>query len=163
MTNNTKAELLLPADILEISKKYSHLLTNYPNLRERDSIFASIKRTSNKLSVLFPLKEHPIHGITGLHATEKYDENGYVKEYHYSWKRIIPKQGVIYNHISAWENEPHDDSNTPEKYKVNSEPHHHHHVPGDRHQRKDNFDIHTLDTAFAFVANYIESGEEYKP
>jgi len=34
----------------------------------------------DKLSVLFPLKEHPIHGITGLQATEKYDDNGYVKE-----------------------------------------------------------------------------------
>ena len=50
-----------------------------------------------------------------------------------------------------------------EKYKVNSEPHHHHHVPGDRHQRKDNYDIHTLESAFDFVANYIESEEEYKP
>jgi len=43
---------------------------------------------------------------------------------------------------------------------VNSEPHHHHHVPGNR---KDNFDIHTLDAAFAFVARYMESGEEYTP
>lgn len=163
MANNIGTETLLPADILEISNKYRHLLTNYSNLRERNSIFTNYKRTFNKLSVLFPLKEHSIHGITGLYATEKYDENGCVIEYHYSWKRIIPKQGVIYSHISAWENESHNDPNTLEKFKVNSEPHHHHHVPGDRHQRKDNFDIHTLDSAFSFVAKYIESGEEYKP
>lgn len=46
---------------------------------------------------------------------------------------------------------------------MNSEPHHHHHIPGDRQQRQDNFDIHTLESAIAFIAMYIESGEEYKP
>ena len=123
--------------------------------------YCPLKR--DKLSVLFPLKEHPIHGITGLQATEKYDDNGYVKEYHYQWKVLVPKYGIIYSHISAWENEPHDHPSTPEEYKVNSEPHHHHHVPYDRHQRKDNYDIHSLESAFAFIAKYIESGEEYKP
>lgn len=78
--NKTQSELLLPADINEILNKYGHLLQSYTNLRERDSVFANYKLTTNKLSILFPLKEHPIHGITGLHATEKYDNNGFVKE-----------------------------------------------------------------------------------
>lgn len=163
MTNSTKSKILLPADIIAIAEKYRHLLENYPNLKERDCFFTSYKRTTNKLSILFPLKEHPIHGKTGLHATEKYNEDGYVQEYHYSWKRIIPKQGILSSHISAWENEPHNDPNTPEKFKVKSEPHHHHHIPGNRHERQENFHIHTLDAAFAFVAYYIESGEEYRP
>lgn len=163
MANNIDTEILLPADIHEILNKYHYLLQNYTNLREPNSIFTTFKRTSNKLSVLFPLKEHPIHGITGLHATEKYDESGHVIEYHYSWKIISPKQGVIYSHISAWENEPHAEPDTLEKFIVHSEPHHHHHVPGDRRQRKENFDVHTLDAAFAFVEKYIESGDEYKP
>ncbi|GAE94932.1 hypothetical protein JCM21714_4132 [Gracilibacillus boraciitolerans JCM 21714] len=120
------------------------------------------KRTNNKLSVLFPLKEHPVHGKTGLHATEKY-KNGFVAEYHYQWKIIIPKMGKLYHHISAWENEPHDASWTREKFKIKSESHHHHHVPGDREQRKENWDTLTLDDAFSFVAHYIHSGEEYKP
>lgn len=146
----------------EILEKYGHLLSSYVNLRERDSIFSRYKRTTNKLSVLFPLKEHPIHGITGLHATEKYDKEGFVKEYHYQWKTLIPKKGIRFSHISAWENEPHNGPNTLDKYKVTSEPHHHHHVPGDRKQRQENFHVHTLDAAFAFIKEYIESGNEYK-
>ncbi|MGD6796287.1 hypothetical protein [Metabacillus indicus] len=161
--NKTQSGLLLPADITVILDQYGHLLQSYTNLTDRHSVFATFKLTTTKLSILFPFKEHPVHGITGLHATEKYDDNGFVKEYHYQWKVIIPKQGVLFSHISAWENEPHDDPKTPEKYKVNSEPHHHHHIPGDRHQRKDNYDVQTLKSAFAFVSRYIESGSEYKP
>lgn len=158
-----QTELLLPADINQILDQYGHLLQAYTNLPDRDSIFANYKITTKKLSVLFPLKEHPVHGITGLHATEKYKDDGSVKEYHYQWKIIIPKQGIKYSHISAWENEPHDAIWTPKEYIVASEPHHHHHVPGDRKQRKENFNIHTLEDAFAFVTEYIESGKEYKP
>lgn len=161
--NRTLLNQLLPADLEEILEKYGHLFKAYQKLGERDSIYSNFKRTTTKLSVLFPLKEHPVHGITGLHATEKYDKDGFVKEYHYQWKIIIPKQGVLLSHISAWENEPHSNPNTPEEFKVNSEPHHHHHVPGNRKERNDNFKIHTLDAAFAFVAKYIENGKEYKP
>lgn len=160
--NRSLPKQLLPADLDAILEKYGHLLHAYKNLSDKNSIYANYKRTTNKLSVLLPLKEHPVHGATGLHATEKY-KNGFVKEYHYQWKIIIPKQGILLSHISAWENESHSDSNTPEEFNVNSEPHHHHHVPGNRRERKDNFEIHTLDAAFAFVARYIESGEEYKP
>lgn len=113
--------------------------------------------------MLFPLIEHPIHGKTGLHVTEKYNEFGYVREYHYQWKIIVPKKGKLYSHIAAWENDSHDKDWTPNEYKVATEPHHYHHVPGDRKQRKENYDIWTLDDAFTFVAKYIETGEEYKP
>ncbi|GAE94930.1 hypothetical protein JCM21714_4130 [Gracilibacillus boraciitolerans JCM 21714] len=68
--------------------------------------------------------------------------------------------GKLYHNISAWKNEPHDASWTPEKFKIKSEPHHHHHVPGDREQRKENWDILTLEDAFSFVAHNIHSGEE---
>ncbi|SET40441.1 hypothetical protein SAMN05216389_110135 [Oceanobacillus limi] len=155
-------KVLLPADIPDILEKYGDLLCNYPQLPTKDSIYGNYKRTNKKLSVLFPLIEHPVHGKTGLHATEKY-EDGYVTEYHYQWKIIIPKMGKLFHHISAWENEPHDAPWTPGKYKVKSEPHHHHHVPGNRDQRKENWDILTLDNAFSFVAHYIRSRDEYKP
>lgn len=79
---------LLPADIEEILNNYGHLLQSYTKLKERDSIFTNYKLTTNKLSILIPFKEHLIHGITGLHATEKYDNNGFVKEYHY---QMIPR------------------------------------------------------------------------
>lgn len=138
-------------------------MNSYQNLKERNSIYGTFKLTHKKLDVLFPLKEHPVHGITGLHATEKYDKSGHVSEYHYQWKRIIPKQGILFSHISAWENEPHDASNTPDAYKVATEPHHHHHIPGARKHRKENYDVRTLETAFKFVVPYLEGGKEYAP
>lgn len=155
--------LLKPADINEILDKYGHLLTTYPYISERDPIYPDYKRTRNLLSVLFPLKEHPVHGKTGLYAMERYDENGYVKKYSYQWKIIHPKHGKHLKHISAWENEPHDAEGTPEMFRIESEPHHHHHVPGDRNLRKENWDVWTLDDAFAFIREYIETGKEYKP
>lgn len=154
---------LYPADIEDILDKFEDLLKSYPNLKEKNSIYTSLKLTKRKLDVLFPLKEHPIHGITGLHAVEKYDRHGFVKEYHYQWKRIIPKQGIRFSHISAWENEPHDAPNTPTAFKVATEPHHHHHVPGERKHRQANYNIHTLEAALEFVAHFIVSSEEYKP
>ncbi|MGM8366804.1 hypothetical protein ACLIBG_15230 [Virgibacillus sp. W0181] len=155
--------VLLPADIDDILQDYGDYLKSYQNLHTKSSIYASFKRTKTKLDVLFPLKEHPIHGITGLHAIEKYDEKGYVKEYHYQWKRIIPKTGIKFSHISAWENEAHNAPNTSYEYIVDTEPHHHHHIPGERKHRKENYDIRTLDAAFNFVVHYIRSGKEYKP
>lgn len=157
------SSVLLPADIDDVLDNYGDILQTYQNLPERNSIYGSFKRTKTKLIVLFPLKEHPVHGITGLHATEKYDEIGYVKEYHYQWKRIIPKEGIMFSHISAWENEPHDAPHTPDEYLVVTEPHHHHHIPGKRKHRKANCYVWTLEAAFEFVAPYIRSGKEYKP
>lgn len=154
---------LYPADIEDILDKFNGLLASYPNLKEKNSIYASFKLTDRKLDVLFPLKEHPVHGITGLHAIEKYDKHGFVKQYHYQWKRIIPKEGINFSHISAWENEPHDAPNTPAAFKIETEPHQHHHIPGKRNYRKENYDIHTLEAAFEFIARFIMSGDEYRP
>ncbi len=152
--------ILHPADIEDILENFEHLLASYQNLKEKNSIYASFKLTARKLDVLFPLKEHPIHGITGLHAVEKYDDNGYVREYHYHWKRIIPKEGIALSHISAWENEPHDAPNTPVQFEVETEPHHH--VPAERKYRKENYNVRTLKAAFEFIDHYIMSGDEYK-
>mgnify|MGYP006924659234 CR=1 FL=1 len=161
--NETEENLiLLPADINEILDKYGHLLKSYPNLHDRESIYANYKRTNKRLEVLFPFIEHPFHGVTGLHAVEIYNEAGYVRLYQYHWKIIIPKIGVQLNHISGWGNEPHNAEWTPTDYKTNTEPHHHHYDPSDRRKRKENYNIRTLDAAFAFVAKYLESGEKYE-
>lgn len=69
----------------------------------------------------------------------------------------------MFSHISAWENEPHDSPDTPFEYLVETAPHHHHHIPGKRKHRIANYHIRTLEKAFEFVAEYIRSGEEYKP
>lgn len=80
--NRTLPKQLLPADLDQILEKYGHLFKTYRNLSNSNSIYSNFKLTTTKLSVLFPLKEHPVHGATGLHATEKYDKNRFVKEYH---------------------------------------------------------------------------------
>lgn len=160
--NKKRKNVLQPADLDSVLESYSDILESYQNLRDKNSIYSSFKKTNRKLEVLFPLKEHRIHGITGIHAVEKYDETGYVKIYHYQWKRIIPKEGIVYSHISAWENEPHADINTPIDFIVKTEPHHHHHVPGERRKRKENYNTRSLETVFKFVAHYIRTEEEYK-
>jgi hypothetical protein len=152
--------LLLPADIDQIIEDYGHLFAVYPRLQERTSIFADYKRTQKRLEVLFPLIEHPFHGITGLHAYEKYNDAGTVETYCYSWKRIIPIQGIQLSHISSWGNDPHPAETTPAELCVNTEPHHHHHDPDNRRRRKDSY-IMSLDLAFLYVSYYIESGRIY--
>ena len=150
---------LLPADLNDIVEKYKHIFTVYSDIPDKHSIYPEVKRTPNKLSVLFPLKEHPIHGKTGLLATEKYDNEGFVTEYHYQWKLLIPKKGVHLSQVTAWENEAH----SYPKYQTASEPHHHHHDPGDRSKRKENWDVRTLDEILGFIEKYIVSKREYMP
>ncbi|MFC6653986.1 hypothetical protein [Paenibacillus rhizoplanae] len=77
---------LLPANLFNITAQFGHLLETYPNVPGNSGIYGNYKRNTNKLDVLFPLKEHPVHGITGLHALESYDDAGYVRRYTYSWK-----------------------------------------------------------------------------
>lgn len=160
---NTTSPQLLPADLDEVLEKYGHLLKTYSNFVDRDSIFANFKRTNNRLEILFPLIEHPVHGITGLHVVENYSEAGYVRLYQYQWKIIIPKLGVRFSHITSWGNDPHDAEWTPEEYKIDTEPHHHHYDPKDRKKRRENYSVRTLNQAFAFVAKYLETKEEYIP
>jgi len=35
---------------------------------------------------------------------EKYDNEGFVTEYHYQWMLLISEKGARLSHISAWEN-----------------------------------------------------------
>lgn len=151
---------LSPADIDEIIEDYGHLFAVYPKLHESVSIYADYRRTPKRLEVLFPRKEHPVHGITGLHAYEKYNDAGLVETYTYSWKRIIPVQGIQLSHICSWGNDPHPPETTPAVICVNTEPHHHHHDPDNRRKRKDSY-IMTLDRAFLYVSHYIETGSTY--
>lgn len=156
-------DLLFPANIDDILDKYGHYLQTYSHLRDRESIYADFKKTSKRLEVLFPLIEHPFHGITGIHAVEKYDHEGNVSQYQYHWKIIVPKMGIQMSHISGWGNDPHDAEWTPDEYRIKTEPHHHHYDPKDRKKRRENYDVRTLNQVFTFVAKYLDSGKEYKP
>lgn len=162
-TNTRGIDVLLPADIDDILEQYGEYLKSYVHLSDKESIYGDFKKTSKRLSVLFPLIEHPIHGITGIHAVENYNEAGFVRQYQYQWKIIVPKMGIQMSHISGWGNDPHNAEWTPEAYKVKTEPHHHHYDPKDRKKRRENYNVRTLDQVFAFVAEYLNSGTEYKP
>jgi len=160
-SNITDTELLLPADIDGILDEFGSYLKSYTRLAERESIFANYKRSTKKLEVLFPLIEHPIHGITGLHVVENYNDAGFVSKYHYQWKVIVPKMGIQTSHISGWGNDSHHAVTTPEEYKVKTEPHHHHYDPSDRKKRRENYDVRSLQQVFKFVASYLDSGLQY--
>ncbi|WCF11388.1 DUF6516 family protein (plasmid) [Paenibacillus thiaminolyticus] len=163
MTNatNTNDPHLYPADIQEILEEFEHLLQVYDNFRDRESIYSNFIIDVKRLEVVFPLREHPIHGITGLRAYEKYDDAGYVLRYDYQWKRIVPKMGIQLSHITSWGNDPHDAPDTPEEYRVETEPHHHHYDPQNRKNRCENYNIRTLRDAFKFIEPYILEGKEY--
>jgi len=154
---------LLPAMMDDILEEYGHYLQSHSQLNVGESIFGNYKRTMKRLEVLFPLIEHPVHGITGIHAVENYDDAGCVRQYQYQWKIIVPKMGIQLSHISGWGNDPHDAEWTPEEYKVTTELHHHHYDPNDRKKRRENFEVRTLDQVFTFVTKYLDSGIEYKP
>jgi hypothetical protein len=156
-------EILLPADISEILEEYGDLLQSYPNLPHKNSIFSDYKRTPKRLELLFPFINHPIHGITGLHAVENYDEAGYVRLYQYNWQIIIPKMGVQSSHISGWGNDPHPAEWTPKEFRIKTEPHHHHYDLKDRKKRRENYNVRTLRQAFKFIKPYLKTGKEYIP
>nr|WP_285853154.1 DUF6516 family protein [Sporosarcina luteola] len=155
-------------DLEDIIEKYGKYFESYPNIDNKpagqdNAIYPQINSSGkNRMDVLFPLQKHPIHGITGIHAIEKYKE-GKIIRYHYHWKIISPKMGVQMNHISGWGNDPHNSPGTPDKFIVETEPHHHHHVPGDRSQRKASYDVRTLEDVFEFVIPYFISGNAYHP
>lgn len=158
-------EKLLPTNILEVLEKFASFLKHYkqigPTYKKDDVGYVEYERKSKKLRVLFPLKEHPIHGITGIEISEKYNDEDYVERYIYVWKKILPKAGVSSSHICGWGNDPHNAPNTPDEYKVDTEPHHHHYDPKDRKHRKNNFRVRTVEDVFDFVVPYILSGKEY--
>lgn len=153
---------LLPANLGSILKKYDKWIEVYTNFTGKNSVHGEFHKSPKRIEIIFPLKEHPHHGVTGLHAIEKYDDAGFVQEYQYMWKVIVPKMGVQLNHISSWGNEAHNSPGTKSEYITDTEPHHHHHVPGDRSKRQSNWNVHTLEQAFEFIIPFLESGEEYK-
>ncbi|GAE94763.1 hypothetical protein JCM21714_3952 [Gracilibacillus boraciitolerans JCM 21714] len=93
-------KLLLPANIPVILEEYKDIFATYSYVPGREKVYPKIKLTSNVLSVLFPLIEHPVYGKTGLHAIEKY-KDGRVTKYMYHWKIIIPRRGKHKQHLSA--------------------------------------------------------------
>lgn len=55
-------KLLLPADLPSILDEYKDIFENYGDISGKDKVFPRMKFTSNLLSVLFLLIEHPVYG-----------------------------------------------------------------------------------------------------
>ncbi|WP_157272952.1 hypothetical protein [Paenibacillus daejeonensis] len=77
MTEINATSLLYPADIQEILEEFQDIFQTYDHFSDRESIYANYRSDAKRLEVVFPLKEHPIHGNTGLRAYEKYNEAGF--------------------------------------------------------------------------------------
>lgn len=115
------------------------------------------KRPSDGRDVLIasiPLQEHPLYGETKIHIMEFYDSNGEL-EYHYGWEKNDGSKQT--KHISAWGNEPH----TGHRKVENTEPFHHHHIPGNLAERKDCYHIRNLRDVLEFVEEFIIYKQEY--
>ncbi|PLT44293.1 hypothetical protein B8V81_2724 [Paenibacillus pasadenensis] len=80
MRKTNAPSLLFPADIPELLEEFHDLFQTYERFQDRESIYADFRMDRKRLEVVFPLKEHPIHGITGLRAYEKYDDQGCVEK-----------------------------------------------------------------------------------
>lgn len=145
-----------------ILENYAYLIQEYDNCAIEEPRIR-LKRKRSSMEVHYPLKEHPIYGITVLYAYEKYDEEGYIVRYMYNWYTMYPKSGKHQKHISSWENGPHDDPHTPDEFRVSSEPHHQHHTPGNRNNRQPSFHVRCLEDVFFEIEHCVIHGSEYLP
>ncbi|TGA97394.1 hypothetical protein E4665_12270 [Sporolactobacillus shoreae] len=90
------------------------------------------------------------YGETQLRVREWFDSDDKKIRYRYCWERNNSHPG----HISAWENEHDHDG-------LQTNPHHHHYVPGNRHQVQNNYNVRDLESALSVVKDYLLSNLEY--
>lgn len=134
------------SDYQSIIKKFGDIFRQTPDL-ELDINASGI----TVIKITFYLKSG-FYGETKIRVREWYDQNDNKLQYRYSWEKNRTKPG----HISAWENEPHE---TP--HGLETDPHHHHHVPGDRSKLQGNFNTRDLEKALSVVEEYILENKEY--
>ena len=131
---------------MEIIRKNSHLFRQNPELKTEEID----NKTVYKITFFLV---NSYYGKTKIRVREWYD-NGKLVNYRYCWEKNRKKPG----HISAWENEEHE---VPHSVKIETIPHHHHYVPGDRTQVQNNRSIRNLNVFFETIEPYIVSGIEY--
>ncbi|WP_353949062.1 DUF6516 family protein [Sporolactobacillus sp. Y61] len=161
MNTHEAPSLLSPANIYNITQKYSDLFQEYPQYPQCHTLV--FKNSTREIEGWIPLKKHHNYGITGMHFVERYDGQGLVKGYNYEWKCFYPIKGIQLSHIISWGNEPHDAPGTAPSLKTKTEPHHCHYCPNDRRLRRENYTVRSLDMAFTFIAYYIKNDDPYDP
>ncbi|WP_411348914.1 hypothetical protein [Paenibacillus sp. WLX2291] len=153
-------EHLNPSDFTIAIEQFEHLLHQYSDPAIAYPVPYE-KRRPKRIEAYYPLKPHPIYGITALHAVETYNEQGYIKRYNYEWFIMYPRMGISSKHITSWGNDPHDDPDTPPELRVQTEPHHQHHIPFHRAARRDNYTVRNLQDAFVAIEPYLLQGLPY--
>lgn len=132
--------------------KYVQLLNKYQDiiLLPPDLILTVDPSTGDSsVSLNIAFKAHPQYGLTKLRIREKYNSSGELYFYRYCWEVNSKPTG----NISAWENE--------HSHGLDSDPHHHHHVPYDRKPVQNNHSVRTLEDALEVIVPYIRSGQNY--
>jgi Family of unknown function (DUF6516) len=133
------------SDYKDIVNKFSHIFREPPDLDIQEG-------TETVIKITFYLNNISSYGDTKLRVREWYNDSDIKTRYRYAWEKNRTKPG----HISAWENEHHD---VP--HGLDTDPHHHHHVPGDRTQVQENRNVRDLDAALSSVEEYISNNKPY--
>jgi hypothetical protein len=115
----------------------------------------------NRVVAILPLNNHAVYGETVLVINELYDEFEDIKEYRYGWEYPKVKHGnnrksKHERHITAFDKQAH--PNPP--YWVETDPYHHHNVPGSTSPRTET-SIETLEDVITIFSDYIVSGKEF--
>lgn len=130
---------------VQILNKYKDIISSPPDL-----ILTEDPSTGDYfVSLNIAFNPHPRYGSTRLRIREKYNSSEELYFYRYCWEMNCKPTG----NISAWENE--------HSHGLDSDPHHHHHVPYDRKPVQNNHSIRTLEDAFKVIVHYITSGNNY--
>ncbi|MFG3435119.1 toxin-antitoxin system TumE family protein [Lysinibacillus fusiformis] len=142
------------------SSDYTPLITRFESiLRQPTDLLIEDDPTNsdNKVIKITFYFISSFYGETRLRVREWYDKNDNKIQYRYSWEKNSKKPG----HISAWENEHHEVPHHILPEGLKSDPHHHHHIPGDRVQVQDNWTIRNLESVLSIVEGFIIAGKPY--
>lgn len=130
-----------------------------PHLFETAYIPEIEAKGMSRVVAALPLRHHTIYGNTKLFINERLDEKGNILEYHYGWEYAQGKRKHLSKqakHILAFDKQEH-----PEPpYKVDTDPYHHHHVPGELSKRKET-NVHSLEDVIGILSDYITGNLHY--
>lgn len=134
------------SDYQAVITRFNHIFRQTPDL-----VIELEDASVTVVKITFYFKS-AFYGETKMRVREWFDADDNKIQYRYAWEKNNTKPG----HISAWENEHH---NIP--HGLDTDPHHHHHVPGDRTQLQANYRTRELEIALERVEEYIVHNKQY--
>lgn len=136
------------------------LFENNPQLFNHSKIPEIKSKGENRVVAVLPLNYHNIYGETVLRINELYNESDNIKEYRYAWEypdlKGIKKRSKHKRHITSFDKQEH-----PEPpWNVDTDPFHHHNVPGNTSLRTKT-SIKTLEDVVTIFTDYIVSHNRF--